>query len=94
MRLSKAIADFVMIILVMHWAWMVTVEGYDRWGVLGGIGGFLFSAPLLPLSPFVAWLFPDPHQIWVYYALLAVLFICFGISAFLRPRITSDYPYR
>lgn len=83
-----------MVILCLHWVWMVVGEGYARWGVLGGIGGFVFSAPLIPFSPFVAWLFPVQQQVWVYYALLVAFLIFFGLYALLRPRITSDYPYR
>lgn len=94
MRFAKSTADFLMVVLALHWAWMVTEEGYARWGILGGIFSLMASAPLLPLSPFVAWLFPVQTQVLVFYALVAAIAICLGIYALTRPRITSDYPYR
>lgn len=90
----KSISNFLTVVLCLHWAWMLTAEGYERWGILGGIGAFMASAPLMPFSPFVAWLFPIPSQVWVYYVLLGLLLVFFGASALLRPAITSDYPHR
>ena len=79
MKIAKNFSDIVLALAVLQWTYILTMLGYQKWGWLGGIAGFLFSAPLLPLSPFSAW-----------YLFLVSL----GVCAFLRPPIVSEYPFR
>ena len=94
MKIAKNFSDIVLALAVLQWTYILTMLGYQKWGWLGGIAGFLFSAPLLPLSPFSAWyLFPTDQVFW-FYGFCAAFLVSLGVCAFLRPPIVSEYPFR
>lgn len=90
MKFSKTIADLAIFIACLQWVYLLTVFGYVKWGLWGGVAGLMFSAPLLPFSPFTAWLFFPADQIIWFYGLLGVFLAFMGLSAILRPNIVSD----
>lgn len=94
MKLLKTVGEICFAILAMQWAYMLTMLGYEKWGIFGAALGLLSSVPLLPFAPFTAWLWFPVDQMWWFYGLGAVTLLCWGASALLTPSITSDYPHR
>lgn len=75
---------------MLQWAWHIGVYGYERFGVLGAIFGAMFSAPLITISPFTAWLFMGHTQTIWFYLLLSTITVCAAVVWRFKPRIYDE----
>ena len=91
MNFFRTLRDLASLILMLQWAWHLGVYGYERLGVLGAILGTMFSAPLITIAPFTAWLFMDRAQTIWFYLLLLVIVICAVILWLFEPKIHDEY---
>lgn len=90
MKFFQSLRDMASLILALQWAWHLGVYGYERIGVIGAIIGALFSAPLIVIAPFTAWLFMDHAQTIWFYSLLLTIVSCAVLVRLFKPRIYDE----
>lgn len=90
MNFIRSLRDLASLALMAQWVWHLGVYGYEKMGVLGAILGVLFSAPLITIAPFTAWLFMDRAQTIWFYLLLSVVVVCAAVVWFFKSRIYDE----
>lgn len=86
----KGLRNFASFTLILQWVWHLGEYGYEKVGVLGAIFGVMISGPLLPLSPFTAWLLMDRAQTIWFYLLLVTIAGCAFLLWFFKTRIYDE----
>ena len=90
MNFFRSLRDLASLVLMLQWAWQLGVYGYERMGVLGAILGAMFSAPLIPLAPFTAWLLMDRAQTIWFYLLLSIIAGCASYLWLFKTRVYGE----
>lgn len=91
MNFFRSLRDLASVILMLQWAWHLGAYGHERLGVVGAVLGVMFSAPLIAISPFTAWLFMDRAQAIWFYLLLSVIVVCAAVVRIFKPRIYDEH---